>query len=192
MAGDTVQMGTLYDYFVANFEESGELWHAYRARMVQLLAEEAYASVILTIGEAQDLFGVEDYMGWAQITKADTLYKMGDYEESEKAYNTIMGVPGWRGGLYAEAYIGMARCRLATQDFETAHSFYQRTYLLFKGYDDGKWAADGYLGAADCLVRLGRNADAVKTLDEMLEDEYVNTLPQTDTARELKKKYGGA
>ncbi len=192
MAGDTVQMGELYDYFVANFEESGQLWHAYRARMVQLLAEEAYAGVILTIGEAQDLFGVEDYMGWAQITKADTLYKMGDYEESEKAYNTIMGVPEWRGGLYAEAYIGMARCRLATQDFETAHSFYQRTYLLFKGYDDGKWAADGYLGAADCLVRLGRNADAVKTLDEMLEDEYVNTLPQTDTARELKKKYGDA
>ena len=50
----------------------------------------------------------------------------------------------------------------------------------------------GVVGAADCLVRLGRNADAVNTLNEMLNDTYVNTLPQADTARELKKKYGGA
>jgi TolA-binding protein len=192
LAGDTGQMGALYDYFLANFEESDDLWQAYRARTFQLLAEEAYASVLLTIGEAQDLFGVEQFMGWAQMTKADTLYKMGDYGESEKAYNTILGVPIWKGSLHAEAYYGMARCRLATKDYKTAHSYYQRTYMLYKWYDAGKWAADGYLGAADCLVRLGRNADAVNTLNEMLNDTYVNTLPQADTARELKKKYGGA
>lgn len=191
-AGDTAQMGELYEYFIAKFEESDELWHAYRARMFQLLAEEDHPRVLQVIDEAQNLFGVEEFMGWAQITKADTLYKMREYKEAEKAYNTIMGVPQWRGGLYAEAYCGMARCRLADRDYETAHSYYQRTYLLFKSYDDGKWAADGYLGAADCLSRLGRNADAVNTLEEMLKDSYVNTLPQADTARELKKKYGGA
>lgn len=191
-AGDTVKMGEFYDYFIAHFEESEALWHAYRAKTFQLVAKEAYSSVLLTIEEVQNLFGVEAFMGWAQITKADSLYSMGEYKESENAYNTIMGVPEWRGSLYAEAMIGMARCRMAVDDYETAHSYYQRTYLLFKVYDDGQWAAAGYLGAADCLVKLGRNADVVKTLDEMLEDPYVNTLPQADTARELKKKYGGA
>jgi len=192
MAGDGGEMGRLHGYFLANFEESDELWYAYRARTFQLMAEENHSGVLQTIDEIQGLFGVEIYMGWAQIIKADTLYKMGDYREAEKAYNMIMGVAEWRGALYAEAMYGMARCRLAEEDYETAHSFFQRTYLLFKGYADGKWAANGYLGAADCLARLGRNADAVNTLNAMLKDTYVNTLPQADAAREMKKKYGGA
>jgi len=191
MAGDSGQMGRLYDYFMANFEESDELWHAYRAKTFQLLDKEEYPGVLQSIEEAQSLFGVEVYMGWAQITKADTLYKMKEYLEAEEAYNMILGVSEWRGSLYAEAMYGMARCRLVQEDYETAHSFFQRTYLLFKGYDDGKWAAEGYLGAADCLVRLGRDTDAVNTLEEMLKDPYVNTLPQADTAREMKKKLGG-
>ena len=191
-ANDTELMGLLYDYFLAQFEESNEIWYAYRAKMHQQLAEKAYPSALLTINEVQSLYGAETFMGWAQIAKANTLYEMGDYKEAEKAYNTIMGVPQWRGSLYAEAYSGMARCRLATRDYETAHAYFQRTYLLFKSYDDGKWAADGYLGAAACLIKLGRNEDAVNTLDEMLQDSYVNTLPQAEKARELKKKYGGA
>ena len=189
-AGDFGQMGQLYDYFLANFEESDELWHAHRAKTFQLLGKEDYLGALKIIDLAQGLFGVEAYMGWAQIIKADTLYTIGEYIEAEEAYNMVLGVSDWRGALYAEAMCGMARCRLAREDYETAHSFYQRTYLMFKGYDDGKWAADGYLGAADCLVRLGRSADAVNTLDAMLEDPYVNTLPQADTAREMKKKQG--
>ncbi|MEN8254237.1 MAG: tetratricopeptide repeat protein [Verrucomicrobiota bacterium] len=191
-AGDSEQMGRLYDYFLANFEESDELWHAHRAKTFQLLGKEDYLGVLKTIDQAQGMFGAEAYMGWAQISKADTLYKLGEYADAEEAYNMIMSVPDWRGGLYAEAHCGMARCHLAQKDFEKAHAYFQRTYMLFKVYDDGKWAADGYLGAADCLVRLGRPADAVNTLDTMLEDPHVNTLPQADTAREMKKKHGDA
>lgn len=190
-AGDTVQMERLYDYFIENFEESDELWHAYRAKIFQLVNENDYLTVLESIKEIQGLFGVDVFMGWAQIVKADTLYKIKKYEEAEEAYNMILGVSDWRGPLYAEAMYGMGRCRLAVQDYETAHAFFQRTYLMFKAYADGKWAADGYLAAADCLVKLGREADAANTWAELLEDPYVNTLPQAETAREMKKKYGG-
>jgi len=153
MAGDTEQMGSLYTYFLENFEESDELWHAYRARTFQLLFEEDFSGVLESIDEVQGLFGVESFMGWAQILKADTLYGLEEYHEAEESYNMVMGVSDWRGALFAEAMYGMGRCRLALEDYETAHSFFQRTYLLFKGYDDGIWAADGYLGAVDCLIR---------------------------------------
>ena len=192
MAGDAEQMGLLYTYFLENFEESDELWHAYRAKVFQLLLAEDYLAVLESIDEVQGLFGVESYMGWAQILRADTLYDDGDYGEAEEAYNMVMGVSDWRGALFAEAMYGMGRCRLAVEDYEVAHSFFQRTYLLFKGYEDGIWAAKGYLGAVDCLIQLDRIEDAVNTLDSMMEDPYVNTLPQIETARELKKKYGDA
>ena len=131
-------------------------------------------------------------MGWAQIIRADTLYRMKDYEEAEKAYYMVMGVGEWRGPLHAEAMYGMGLCRMATGDYATAHTFFQRTYLQFKGYDDGKWAAMGYMAAADSLLKLGREADAVNTWNAMREDVYVNTRPEAETAGEMLKKYGGA
>jgi len=190
--GDTKQMARLYDYFRENFEESDEIWHAYRAKVNQLLAGENYLEALKYIDEVQGLFGVDSFMDWAQLTKADTLYRLKMYKEAEDAYNTVMGVAEWRGVAFAKAMFGMGRCRQAEQDYETAHSFFQRTYLMFKGYDNGKWAADAYLAAADCLVKLGRDADVAKTLDTMLEDPYVNTLPQAETARKMKKQYEGA
>jgi len=189
--GDAEQMERLYDYFLANFEESDDLWHAYRAKTFQLLSENDYLAVLESIKEIQGLFGVDVFMGWAQMAKADTLYQIKEYEKAEEAYNMILGVSEWRGPLYAEAMYGMGQCRLAVQDYEIAHAFFQRTYLMFKAYADGKWAADGYLAAADCLVKLGREADAANTWAELLEDPYVNTLPQAETARKMKKKYGG-
>jgi tetratricopeptide (TPR) repeat protein len=191
-AADSAQMLRLYEYFIGQFEDSDLLWHPYRAKTYALLAAEDYPGVLKTIEDAQSFFGADDFMGWAQLIKANTLFKTKKFEEAEKEYNMVMGVGAWRGPLFAEAMFGMGNCRLALGDYETAHSFYQRTYLLFKGYDNGKWAADGYLAAADCLLKLGREADAVKTWSAMLEDSYVNTLPQAKTAQEMIKKYGGA
>jgi tetratricopeptide (TPR) repeat protein len=191
-ASNDEMMGQLYDYFKENFEDSDDIWRAHRAKTFQLMGQENFGAALKVIDEVQGLFGPVPHMGWAQLAKGDCLYKMGEYEEAENAYNAVMGVSEWRGPIFAKAYIGMALCRIGRSDYETAHSFYQRTYLLFKSYDDGTWAADGYLGAAECLNLLGRDEDAVNTLNEMLEDTYVNTLPQADRARELKKKYGGA
>lgn len=190
-SGDGAEMMLLYDYFASNFEGSELFWHANRAKTMALLAAKDYPGVLAAIDEAQSLFGADDFMGWAQLIRANTLYAMGRFDESQEAYNMVMGVGAWRGPVFAEAMMGMGRCRLAVQDYATAHSFFQRTYLLFKGYDNGKWAAEGYLAAGDCLLKLGREADAVNTWNAMLQDSYVNTLPQAETARELIKKYGG-
>lgn len=191
-SGDVEQMDRLYEFFISSFEESESLWSAYRAKTYQLLATGNTDAVLEIIEEAQGLYGADKFMGWAQIIKADTLFKMKEYTAAEDAYNTIMGVREWQGPLYADAMYGMGECRLATGDLESAHNFFQRTYLLFKAYDGGKRAADGYLAAADCLIQLDRQADAVRTWQSMLEDEYVNTLPQAEVAKEMIKKHGGA
>jgi TolA-binding protein len=189
--GNVEQMNRLYEYFMKNYEESDMLWHAFRAKAHMLLASEDYWGVLAVIDEAQGLFGAEPFMAWAQILKADTQYKMEKYDDAEKEFNMILGVSEWRGPVFAEAMYGMGRCRLANGDLETAHSFFQRTYLLFKSYADGDWAAKGYLAAADVLIKLGREEDAVNTLKAMLEDVYTNTNPLAERVREQLKKYGG-
>lgn len=189
--GDVEQMKRLSDYFLTNFEDSELLWHAYHAKTAALVAEEKDWEVLASVDEAQGLFGVEPSMGWAQLMKADILYKMGKFEEAEQAYYMILGVSQWRGSIFAEATYGMGKCRMGNDDLEGAHTFFQRTYLLFKAYDNGDWAAKGYLAAADTLVKLGRNQDAVKTLEDMLSNEYTNSNPLAEQVREQLKKIGG-
>ncbi|MDF7801531.1 tetratricopeptide repeat protein [Pontiellaceae bacterium B1224] len=189
--GNQEEMQRLYNYFIENYEDSDLLWHAYRAITYFHLAEKNYDGVLASIDEAQGLFGAEPFMGWAQIFKADTEYKMNNFTEAEDSYNMVMGVAEWRGPLFAEAMFGMGNCRLAVGDLEAAHSFYQRVYLLFKSYADGDWAAKGYLAAADVLIKMGDDEGAINTLKAMLEDEYTNTNPLAEQVRIQLKKYGG-
>lgn len=190
--GDVGQMKRLSDYFIAHFEDSEQLWHAYHAKTAALMAEKQNGAVLAAVDEAQGLFGVEPYMGWAQLMKADTLYGLGQFEEAEEAYYMIVGVSQWRGPIFAEATYGMGKSRLGRGDLEGAHTFFQRTYLLFKAYDNGNWAAKGYLAAADTLIKLDRNQDAINTLNDMLANEYTENNPLADQAREQLKKIGGA
>ncbi len=189
-AENAEQMGRLFDYFKATYEESDLLWHGYRAKTYQLLAAGNDAAILATIDEAQGLFGAEPQMGWAQLIKADTELKLGRYEEAEESFNMIMGIPEWRGPIAAEAMYGMGRCRLGREDLQTAHSFFQRTYLLYKSYADGEWAAKGYLAAVDCLRKLGRDEEVKKTLQAMVDDAYTKDHPLADEAREQLKKLG--
>lgn len=189
--GNAVEMQRLSEYFIATYEESDLLWHAYRAKTEKLQLEDDHWAVLAAVDESQGLFGAEPHMGWAQIIKANTQYKMEKYQDAEDSYNMIMGIPEWRGPLYAEAMYGMGKCRQGREDLEAAHSFYQRTYLLFKSYAEGEWAAKGYLAAADILIKLGRQEEAVRTLREMLEDPYTNKNPMAEQVREQLKRFGG-
>lgn len=188
--GDGDQMERLSEYFIEKFEDSDLLWHAYRAKTGKLLNDEDLHGVLDSIEEAQGLFGAESYMGWAQLSKAETLFKMKEYAEAEKEYNMVMGVSEWRGPIFAEAMYGMGLCRMAQNDLEKAHAFFQRTYLLFKSYDNGNWAAKGYLAAASCSKKLGNDEGAISTLEEMLSDDYTKENPLTETARKLLRKWG--
>lgn len=184
---DTNRMDRLYRFFVDRFEDSDEIWHAYRAKMYQLEEAGDEMGALEIIDEAQGLFGVESFMGWAQISKADILFRQKRYDEAKDAYNVVFGVAEWRGPLFAEAMFGMGKCAEAKGDYAKAHAFYQRTYLLYKNYDNGVWAAEAYRAAARCLVKLGEKEKAAKTLRAMLEDPYVNTLPQAEAVRKKLK-----
>jgi tetratricopeptide (TPR) repeat protein len=189
--GDTAQMKRLSTHFIDKFEGSDVLWHGYRAQAMAQMNEGDFEGAIATIDEAQGLFGVEPFMGWAQIQKAKARFGLGDFEEAENEYNMALNVPAWRGPVFAEAMYGMGECRLATSDFKGAHSFFQRTYLLFKAYDNGDWAAKGYLAAADSLMKEGRKEDAVKTLAAMLADEYTKSNALAEKVRTMLKNYEG-
>lgn len=175
-------------YFIESYEDSELLWKAYRAQAELFYQDEQLDQLFYVIEEAQGLFGADAYMDWAQIMKAEAQFAMRDYEGAEESYNMVLGVAEWRGATYARAMIGMGNCRLEKNDLDAAHSFFQRVYLLFKGYDDGLWAAQGYIAAAETLEALGRLEEAENTLLSMIEDSYTQDHPLVEKAQEILKR----
>ena len=176
------------EYFITTYEDSDLLWKAHRAKARIFYNNDHIDDMLDVIDESQGLFGADEYMDWAQIMKAEAFYAMENYEQAEESYNMILGVAEWRGATYARAMLGMGNCRSKIDDLDAAHSFFQRVYLLFKGYDDGLWAAKGYIAAAETLESLGRNEEAKNTLLSMIEDSYTQNHPLTQEANKILRR----
>lgn len=171
------------DFFMSRFDDSDQLWKAYRAKASQLLKNGSENKLLDLIDEVQSIFGADSYMGWAQLMKANANFNLGNFEQAEKDYELITNIREWKGSMHAESWLKRGSCREKIGDLEAAHTFFQRTYLLFRGYDDGYWAAQAYLSAADVLSEMGKNKEAISTLDEMLNDPYTESHPLTDKAK---------
>jgi len=170
------------NYFMLNYEDSELLWKAFKAKSYNLQNKGKNNELISLIDEAQARFGADAYMGWAQLMKANANYELQNFSQADKDYELIIGIRDWKGALHAEAWFKRGLCREKSGELEIAHTFYQRTYLLFRGYSDGLWAAKAYLAAANVLQELGRIDEAVETLNQMLNDKYLESSPLLNEA----------
>lgn len=175
----------LLDIFITRFEDSDYMRAAYKLRGFGQYAEQDYEGALGTIEEAQELYGHDRDVVWAQLLKAQVKLDEGKIEEAREANKYVLNIPGWRGEPVAQATYQMGQVAEKEGDFAMAHGFYQRAYFQYKGHAGGYWAAEGYLSAARCLGKMGRENDQRNTYRAMLFDSYVNDLPQAEVAREV-------
>lgn len=174
----------LFEEFQVRYSDSPYIGSAYRLRSEELLRQGRFEESLALATEVLDLFGPDDNMAWAQVMKGRSSLGLEKYDEAIEHFDKTFSVPQWRGPAYAEATFRTAEVWLARGDAAKAFAFFQRTYLLYSFYDEGRWAADAYLKSADCLYQLDRPADALNTYRAMLLDEAVCTLPQVEVAKE--------
>ena len=187
-AGDMEKMKAYANYFIKNFDESELIGHAYRARVTVQMANEQYEKVLESVETVQGKFGAAPDLGWSQIAKANALDQLGRSEEAGEAFKMISSVPQWRNQYMGEAYFGQGRSLFNQGMYEKADAQYRKTYMMCKAFDNGVWAAQAYLGSADCLEKLDKKADAKTRLQEMLADKYLNTEEHAEFVREFVKQ----
>jgi tetratricopeptide (TPR) repeat protein len=188
---DVKQMERLYTYFTSTYEDSSQLWTAYRARAYQFEIQKDYVKLLPLLDEALDQYGPESYMDWAQIMKARTYLAMKDYKTAKEEFALILTVSSWRGPIFAEAMYRIGQTHEALNELTKAHAFYQRTYVQYRAFGP-EWAAKAYLAAADVLLKLNSKDEAIKTWKRMLTDVYVKDLEETKEAKKMLKKYEGS
>lgn len=174
----------ILDVFSEKFAESDFMRPAFRLRGVELFLAGDYDEALKLIADAQARYGTDYDAAWAQLMKGEICIKQARFDAARSNLTAVLNERNWRGVSYAEATYLLGQAEEAAGNPLKAHGWYQRVYVQYKGYDQGKWAADAYLGSARCLNQLGLTNDARNTWRAMLFDKYVNTLPQADQARQ--------
>jgi tetratricopeptide (TPR) repeat protein len=171
--------------FITRFEDSDYMRAAYKLRAYGEFDAKDYDGALATIEEAQETYGTERDVAWAQLMKAQILLATGKIAEAREANMNVLNVPAWRGEPVAQATYQLGQVEEAAGEPRKAFGFYQRTYFQYKGHAGGYWAAEAYLASARCLAKLGLEKERIDTFKAMLYDPYVNGLPQADKAREM-------
>jgi tetratricopeptide (TPR) repeat protein len=173
----------LLNIFITRVEESDYMRAAYKLRAFGQYDEKDFEGALATIEEAQETYGHDRDVVWAQLMRAQILLDEGNLNEAREANMYVINIPGWRGEPVAQATFQLGQVEEKAGNTRKAFGFYQRTYVQYKGYSGGYWAAESYLASARCLQALGLEEDRVNTYKRMLFDTYVNDLPQADVAR---------
>ena len=175
----------LFTLFKNRYSESPYVSSAYHLRSEDLFRQGEFDDAEALAAEVLSLYGAVPDLGWAQLIQGRCFYELEQWSDAAEAFEKIFNVAGWRGPLYAEAMYMMAETQFAQGEYEKAFAFYQRTYLLYKFYAQGYWAANAYVRSAECLLKLGDANAAKNTYRAMILDSYVRDLPQADKAKEV-------
>jgi tetratricopeptide (TPR) repeat protein len=159
-------------------------------KLIALVQEAKYPEAIALAEDITGRFGCQTKVGLTRKLKADALRLSNQYDAAIKTYNELFAVREWRGRMTPEALYGIGCCLDAQGKSGEAFAFFQRVYVLYEGYTG--WSAKAYEGSIQCLEKLGRRADALKTLQEMLSKADVAATPEGQRARVLLDKLAPA
>ena len=124
------------------------------------------------------------------FTAADTFAEDPGYlGEATALYETIARIKAWRGESTARALFSLGEIQRQRKAYPEAIAYYQRCFVSWARYP--QWCARAYHRAADSFEALGRRAEAVAHLRELLRksDKY-GRLPEFNEAKTRLRAWG--
>lgn len=118
--------------------------------------------------------------------QADAFRLSGEWAKAVETYQKIFSIRIMRGSLAPETLYWIGICKREQGDVEKAFAFFQRVYVLYKGHP--QWAAKAYEASVECLLKLGRTAEAVQTRKEMAADPAIQNTPEGRRAAEALRQ----
>jgi TolA-binding protein len=183
-ASDYSRAQEILNIFQTRYEDSDFMRDAYKLRAYDLYVAGDMDAAAKIVEETQAIYGWQQDVVWAQLMKGRIALQRGNFDPAREAFREVLKVREWRGAPYAEATYRLGEVEEKAGDPRKAFAWYQRAYFQYKGYAQGRWAADAYLASARCLQALELENDRRNTYRAMLFDTYVNQLPQADVARQ--------
>ncbi len=189
--GDMTRVQAAYDQFLRVFRTSDLMLDVVNAEVSALLNAGMYKEALTLAQGSLEQFSGYPNAGLTQKLAADALRLMKDYDGAVEQYNRFLTVREWRGSLTPQVLYWTGVCRYEQGRSEEAFAFFQRVYVLYEGYPE--WTSKAYESSVNCLRKLGRQEEVIKTLREMVGNAAVAATPEGRRAKaELDKLPGGS
>ncbi len=173
-----------YNHCMSEFEGSEILLDIMNLELAARLKENNTEGVLTLAEEITNRFGYREEVGITRKLKADALRQTQRYADAVETYTELFAVREWRGPLTPESLYWIGFCKNKLGETEEAFAFFQRVYVLYEGYTD--WAAKAYDASIECLKKMGgREADIIRTCQEMLVNEKIAVTPEGKRAQVL-------
>ncbi|HEX8295818.1 MAG TPA: tetratricopeptide repeat protein [Chthoniobacteraceae bacterium] len=124
----------------------------------------------------------------ATLGQAKTLLELQRYPEAKKLFEQVASMREWRGESTAFAVFSLGEIEARQARFPEAIAHYRRVFVAYQKYLP--WVARSYLRAAESFEKMGKRQDAIENLREMLRNEKLEKLPETQEARRKLQEWG--
>lgn len=140
------------------------------------IADDDYKVAIKHLTLVKEVYASSPEAAEALLMLGDLQQKTGKYKEADESYKSILAVREWKGPLWPAALYGRGECARAQRNYEQASAYYERIYVMYGKFT--QWSAKAYLARADCLNRLSLYNKAAETLQEMVSQPEMKSLPE--------------
>jgi len=174
--------GIYCNYLIEAFPTSNARAMGYLglARIASTEGEYDQARIWLNKSEAQ--VPVHPHMNESKLLLGSILTSLREYDLSIDTYETLLRLKSARGRPHAVALNGIARVHQNLGESDKAVAYYQRIYNMYRAYPD--LVASAYWASATLFESMDRIPEAVKTLQEMLNQDQLSPFPEWENAQQ--------
>lgn|GEM_PF-1439631 len=179
--GNTDLTSKVYEHFLEEYEDSDLILDALVGLSENRILEQKYGEAVDLLQAITDRYPTLPQAADAYIRLGDVYRLLDETQKALEMYTLILTVKEWRGELWPQALVKIGDTHSEREEFDKAFGFYQRVYLMYQGYSS--YAAEAYYKSAQMLTKLGRESEAKKTIEEMLENDVLASQPVAADAR---------
>ncbi len=188
--GEPDRATKLYNLLRENYPKSDHLDVAFVGLGEVAFAKKDYEKALQLFTDALDTPNASMKMKEATIGKAKALLELGKFDESKKMFEQVASIREWRGDATALAIFSLGEIEARQSRYPEAIAFYRRVFVAYQKYLP--WVAKSYLRAADTFEKMGKRQDAIDNLRDMLRNEKLRALPESQQAQKRLEEWGVA
>jgi tetratricopeptide (TPR) repeat protein len=185
--GDAVKASAYYSRLKEDFLRSEYLDFAYTGLGDIAYREKQYEKALELYDTALEKVGATYKMKEATVGKARTLVELGRYDEAKKLFEQVAAIKEWRGESTAEAVYQLGEIEFRQGRYNEAIAHFRRVFVAYQKFSP--WVARAYVRTAESFDKAGRRFDGIKNLQEMMRNEKLQGLPETEEARQLLQRW---
>jgi TolA-binding protein len=186
--GDNDKAEAFYKELMTSFPKSDLLEYAYDGMGEVALTRNQPAQAIQWFDDAVDKANADAKLADVTYGKGRGLLAQSKFDEAKKIFEQVAATKEWRGEITAKALLSLGELEEKRGKPDVAIQYYQRVFVAYQRFPNVVIPA--YLKAADAFVKIGKPADAVKDLQDLLSKPRLAALPQADEARKKLQALG--